>query len=246
MITIGDIIHDYSLTSPREAQRLTVMPYLSNFDVYEEDDYNNFELDRNIWAFFIGQTSISHFDPRARAVREDLVEEMKQMKFVVSIETERKLKNRTANSFNIYSYMKNSDFCPIPHGDGPASKRLYDAFKTRCIPVVMSDEIRFPFENLFADYSGAILQVPMFEPDTISAVIGMINEDDKKEIRSRIRDLTSLLNISWDSTSKKGDLIWAWKWSHFFKAATISASKRRSLVRNKYYTPIYYRLSLSE
>ena len=246
MITIGDIIHDYSLMSPREAWRITLMPYLSNNEAYEEDDYNHFQLERHIPAFFIGQTSISHFDPRARLVREQLAEELKRMRYAISIETERNLKNRSATSFNVYSFMKNTDFCPVPHGDGPASKRLYDAFKARCIPVLMSDEIRFPFENVFADYSGAVLQVPMYEADTIAPIIGMMTDDDKREMKSRIGQLTPLLNISWDGKSKRGDLIWGWKWEQFFKAATIATSKRRGLMKNKYYTPLFDRLNLAD
>lgn len=236
MITIGDILFDYSTQSSREAWRITMMPYLTNNEAYDVPEK---EEKRIIPLFFIGQTSISHYDPRARLVRSDLVEEMENMRYAVSIITKRKDKNKSADLFGIYNFMKHSEFCPIPMGDGPTSKRLYDAFNARCIPIILSDEARFPFEGVFANYAGAVIQVPMHETDTVPGVIGMMTEEDRKNIRERIRELTPLLSYDVNGDSKRGDLIWAWKWSHFFKAATIATSKRRYFVSNRYYVPKY-------
>jgi hypothetical protein len=38
-----------------------------------------------------------------------------------------------------------------PAGDTPSSSRIYDAIANLCIPVIVSDDIELPFEDLL-DY----------------------------------------------------------------------------------------------
>jgi hypothetical protein len=40
---------------------------------------------------------------------------------------------------------RQATFCPIPVGDSPSSKRMYDVMNFGCIPVVLSDEMLFSF-----------------------------------------------------------------------------------------------------
>jgi hypothetical protein len=32
-------------------------------------------------------------------------------------------------------------YCPVPVGDSPSSKRMYDAMNMGCVPVILSDDI---------------------------------------------------------------------------------------------------------
>ncbi|PSR89662.1 Arabinosyltransferase ARAD1 [Actinidia chinensis var. chinensis] len=48
--------------------------------------------------------------------------------------------------------MGSSKFCLNIAGDTPSSNRLFDAIASHCVPVVMSDEIELPFEDVL-DYS---------------------------------------------------------------------------------------------
>ncbi|KAG6402898.1 hypothetical protein SASPL_135112 [Salvia splendens] len=47
--------------------------------------------------------------------------------------------------------MRKSIFCLNPAGDTPSSARLFDAIVSGCIPVIVSDELEFPFEGIL-DY----------------------------------------------------------------------------------------------
>lgn len=38
-------------------------------------------------------------------------------------------------------------FCPIPVGDSPSSKRMYDVLHFGCIPVVLSDDLVWAFSQ---------------------------------------------------------------------------------------------------
>ncbi|XP_008807354.2 probable arabinosyltransferase ARAD1 [Phoenix dactylifera] len=48
--------------------------------------------------------------------------------------------------------MRSSKFCLNIAGDTPSSNRLFDAIISHCIPVIISDEIELPFEDVL-DYS---------------------------------------------------------------------------------------------
>ena len=48
--------------------------------------------------------------------------------------------------------MGSSKFCLNIAGDTPSSNRLFDAIASHCVPVVISDEIELPFEDVL-DYS---------------------------------------------------------------------------------------------
>lgn len=48
--------------------------------------------------------------------------------------------------------MRSSKFCLNIAGDTPSSNRLFDAIASHCIPVIISDEIELPYEDVL-DYT---------------------------------------------------------------------------------------------
>jgi hypothetical protein len=52
----------------------------------------------------------------------------------------------------------NSVFCPVPVGDSPSSKRMYDAMHVGCIPVVLSDDLVWAYSSA----TGGSLQPQLF------------------------------------------------------------------------------------
>lgn len=48
--------------------------------------------------------------------------------------------------------MASSKFCLNIAGDTPSSNRLFDAIASHCVPVIISDDIELPFEDVL-DYS---------------------------------------------------------------------------------------------
>jgi hypothetical protein len=48
--------------------------------------------------------------------------------------------------------MRGSKFCLNLAGDTPSSNRLFDAIASHCVPVIISDEIELPYEDVL-DYS---------------------------------------------------------------------------------------------
>lgn len=48
--------------------------------------------------------------------------------------------------------MRASKFCLNIAGDTPSSNRLFDAIASHCVPVIISDKIELPYEDVI-DYS---------------------------------------------------------------------------------------------
>jgi hypothetical protein len=55
--------------------------------------------------------------------------------------------------------MSRANFCLCPLGWTPWTLRFYQAVMTRCIPVVIADDLEFPWENEI-DYSKFAIKVP--------------------------------------------------------------------------------------
>ena len=65
---------------------------------------------------------------------------------VKEIETSEKVKIR--GKYWREANFKSAIFCPIPVGDSPSSKRMYDVMNMGCIPVVLSDDIVWAYSKL--------------------------------------------------------------------------------------------------
>lgn len=48
--------------------------------------------------------------------------------------------------------MRSSKFCLNIAGDTPSSNRLFDAIASHCVPIIISDDIELPYEDVL-DYS---------------------------------------------------------------------------------------------
>lgn len=53
-----------------------------------------------------------------------------------------------------YERMGNCRFCLVPKGVGYTNGRLFETFFSGCIPVVLSDALRFPFS---AEHGGPLV-----------------------------------------------------------------------------------------
>ena len=60
-----------------------------------------------------------------------------------------------------------STFCPVPIGDSPSSKRMYDVLNFGCIPVILSDDLVWAYSN----YSGGSLDPYLFSIQLPQSVV---------------------------------------------------------------------------
>ena len=231
MITLGDLNFNYSRNYMRESWRNINFPLTSN--IPQNEDINCSEK-RPISAFFIGQIELSGFDDVAAPIRRGMALEMKTLPHSIVINAKRYDPLHSVYSYNFSRMMVNSDFCCVPHGDGPTTKRLFDTFRTLCIPIVLSDEIMFPFEDLFVDYTNIVIQIPAFEPNLIPLVMSLPTKKKKAQMRENMLKISHLLEQDFDYDVHPGNLMWGWLWIHYFKLCVVAASKRRKLLKSIY------------
>ncbi|KAL9446510.1 hypothetical protein AB3S75_014220 [Citrus x aurantiifolia] len=58
-----------------------------------------------------------------------------------------------------FQHLRNAKFCLAPRGESSWTLRFYESFFVECIPVILSDEAEFPFQNVI-DYTQISIKWP--------------------------------------------------------------------------------------
>ncbi|GAA0187054.1 glycosyltransferase [Lithospermum erythrorhizon] len=136
------LVSDFGRLSRTQASLVkdVILPYAHRINTY------NGEVgieDRNTLLFFMGQ----RFRKEGGKVRDMLFKVLEKEKDVlVKHGTQSRESRREATRG-----MHTSKFCLHPAGDTPSACRLFDAIVSLCIPVIVSDYIELPFEDVI-DY----------------------------------------------------------------------------------------------
>lgn len=228
-ITVPDLPWEWINENTREAMRFTVVPYGSITPPFFDDD------ERNISAFFIGDLNPRWGPRHGPLVRQGMASVLSDIRDSVAIKTSRWMKGSTTKDYNFAEMIRHSNFCTVPYGDSPSSKRLFDALRSGCLPIVMSDEIRLPFEDVFGRWENCVIQIPMYKPEKIPEVMMLVNDRWAKVLRSAAKEVFPLTDFSISSQKiVPGGQIANWMWCEFFKACHIASMKRKQLLQCKY------------
>ncbi|KAL7138166.1 hypothetical protein ABFS83_10G145400 [Erythranthe nasuta] len=76
--------------------------------------------------------------------------------------------------------MHSSKFCLNIAGDTPSSNRLFDAIASHCVPVIISDDIELPFEDII-NYSEFCIFVPSSDAVREDFLINLIRNISKEK-----------------------------------------------------------------
>lgn len=95
--------------------------------------------------------------------------------------------------------MHSSKFCLHPAGDTPSACRLFDAIVSLCVPVIVSDYIELPFENvinyrkisIFVDTASAV------QPGYLTSMLRKINTEKILQYQQELRAVCSILLKYW-------------------------------------------------
>lgn len=58
-----------------------------------------------------------------------------------------------------FEHLRNAKFCLAPRGESSWTLRFYEAFFVECVPVLLSDEVELPFQNV-VDYTQISIKWP--------------------------------------------------------------------------------------
>ncbi|XP_050376679.1 probable arabinosyltransferase ARAD1 [Argentina anserina] len=107
--------------------------------------------------------------------------------------------------------MASSKFCLNIAGDTPSSNRLFDAIASHCVPVIVSDEIELPFEDVL-DYSQFCIFVrgaDAVEKDYLLKLLRGINKDKWSKMWERLKEVVHHFEYQYPSLPGDAvDMIW--------------------------------------
>ncbi|XP_016481493.1 putative arabinosyltransferase ARAD1 [Nicotiana tabacum] len=107
--------------------------------------------------------------------------------------------------------MHSSKFCLNIAGDTPSSNRLFDAIASHCVPVIISDEIELPYEDIL-DYSEFCIFVSTSDALKENFLINFIRNITKEEwtgMWARLKEIENLFEYRYPSKDNDAvQMIW--------------------------------------
>ncbi|KAL1291965.1 hypothetical protein HN51_060441 [Arachis hypogaea] len=103
--------------------------------------------------------------------------------------------------------MRSSKFCLNIAGDTPSSNRLFDAIASHCVPVIISDAIELPYEDVL-DYSEFCLFVPTrdaIQGNYLINLIRNVTKDEWTRMWNRLKEVEPFFEFQFPS--KEGDAV---------------------------------------
>nr|KYP55538.1 Xyloglucan galactosyltransferase KATAMARI1 [Cajanus cajan] len=100
-----------------------------------------------------------------------------------------------------------SKFCPNIAGDTPSSNRLFDAIASHCVPVIISDKIELPFQDVL-DYSEFALFVQASDAVRKGYLLNLlrsIKPEEWTKMWERLKDITQ--HFEYQYPSQPGDAV---------------------------------------
>ncbi|KAH8491396.1 hypothetical protein H0E87_023515 [Populus deltoides] len=103
--------------------------------------------------------------------------------------------------------MHSSKFCLNIAGDTPSSNRLFDAIASHCVPVIISDDIELPYEDVL-DYSQFCIFVRTSDAVREKFLINLvrsIKKDEWTRMWQRLKEVENFFEFQYPS--KEGDAV---------------------------------------
>ncbi|KAJ0988315.1 hypothetical protein J5N97_006671 [Dioscorea zingiberensis] len=103
--------------------------------------------------------------------------------------------------------MASAKYCLNIAGDTPSSNRLFDAIVSHCIPVIISDDIELPFEDVldYSDFSIFVRASDALKQGFLINLLRGISRDEWTTMWQRLRQLAH--HFEYQYPSKEGDAV---------------------------------------
>ncbi|CAM9001306.1 unnamed protein product [Rhodiola kirilowii] len=103
--------------------------------------------------------------------------------------------------------MASSKFCVNIAGDTPSSNRLFDAIASQCIPVIISDEIELPFEDMldYSEFSIFVQSTDALQPGYLIKLLRGITKEKWTAMWERLKQVQH--HFEYQYPSRTGDAV---------------------------------------
>ncbi|KAF3445566.1 hypothetical protein FNV43_RR10742 [Rhamnella rubrinervis] len=84
-----------------------------------------------------------------------------------------------------FEHLRNAKFCLVPRGESSWTLRFFESFFVECVPVILSDQIELPFQNVI-DYTQISIKWPATQigPELLEYLESIPDEDILRMIRN--------------------------------------------------------------
>lgn len=113
--------------------------------------------------------------------------------------------------------MSQSQFCVVPPGDAPSSKRFFDAISNLCIPLLLSDHFTLPYEDTVAQYEKCVVQIPSDKVEELTSIVKSYSEDDIFNMREELAIIRERFTWDYKKPPKEGQGLWTLSWALYDK-----------------------------
>ncbi|BBN10291.1 putative arabinosyltransferase [Marchantia polymorpha subsp. ruderalis] len=195
------IVADFGRNPPEVSslRKDVVAPYTHVVPTYvddnEEDPFNS----RKTLLFFQGRIKRKD-DGVVRTQLASVLQNQTEVHFEDGTATEEGLQQATVG-------MRSSKFCLHPAGDTPSSCRLFDAIASHCVPVIISDKIELPYEDVL-DYSTFALFYSVeesLEPDWLVEQLRNISQEQWLAMWIRLKQVAH--HFEYQFPTKRDDAV---------------------------------------
>ncbi|XP_057437787.1 probable arabinosyltransferase ARAD1 [Lotus japonicus] len=193
------ILSDFGRYPPNIAnvEKDVIAPYKHVIPLYV-DDHSTFESRQTLLYF---QGAIHRKDGgHARQELFNLLKDEKDVHFSFGSVQKGGIKKSTDG-------MRSSKFCLNIAGDTPSSNRLFDAIASHCVPVIISDQIELPYEDVL-DYSQFCIFIrtrDALKKKFLINFIRSIGKDEWTRMWNRLQEVQSFYEFQYPS--KEGDAV---------------------------------------
>ncbi|GAA0168187.1 glycosyltransferase [Lithospermum erythrorhizon] len=107
--------------------------------------------------------------------------------------------------------MATSKFCLNIAGDTPSSNRLFDAIASHCVPVIISDEIELPFEDVldYSEFSIFVHSSDAIKEGYLLNLLRSVNQNKWEKMWKTLKTLTKHFEYQYPSQPNDAvDMIW--------------------------------------
>lgn len=103
--------------------------------------------------------------------------------------------------------MRSSKFCLNIAGDTPSSNRLFDAIASHCVPIIISDEIELPFEDVldYSEFCVFVRTVDAVKEKFLVNLIRGIGREEWTRMWLRLKAVEKIFEYQYPS--RKGDAV---------------------------------------
>lgn len=107
--------------------------------------------------------------------------------------------------------MHSSKFCLNIAGDTPSSSRLFDAIASHCVPVVISDEIELPYEDVlnYSEFCVFVRTSDALKENFLLNLIKNISKEEWTRMWKRLKEVERFFEFQYPSQDQDAvQMIW--------------------------------------